>query len=132
MQKPKLLLVEDNRILRWWMRTGLEQAGFSVEAAPCAEEARWLCACFPFDVLVTDWQLSDGHSGFEVLAELRSKRPRCLAVLVSARADAELAARAWQAGFDLVLQKPLRIAEIVGAIYSLIGERGLEVGHEAA
>lgn len=132
MEKPKVLLVEDERILRWWMRSGLEQAGFSVFSAASAEEAQWLSACFSFDVLVTDWQLAGGRDGFAVLEDVKAKHPKILAVLVSAHAGSELAERAWRAGFDLVLQKPLRIAEIIGAIYCLIGERGLEASHEAA
>jgi DNA-binding NtrC family response regulator len=138
MQQPRVLLVEDNRVLRWWLKTGLEKAGFNVVPAESASEAEWLSCCFPFHVLITDWHLADGHNGndghdgFEVLAHVRGKQPKLLAVLISADADAELAERAWKAGFHLVLQKPLRLPEIIGAVYCLIGERGLEVSHEAA
>jgi DNA-binding response OmpR family regulator len=132
MERPRVLVVEDNRVFRWWMRTALQETGFSVVCAADAKEAGWLGACFPFDVLVTDWQLTGEQDGFDVLRDMRDKHPHILAVLVSAEATAELADRAWQAGFDLVLQKPLHVAEVVGSIYCLIGERGLEVGHEAA
>ena len=135
MERPKVLLVEDNRVLRWWMLSGLEQAGFDVVSTASAEEAQWLGACFEFDVLVTDWHLTGDKDGFKVMQHLRAKHPKLLTVLVSAQADAELAQRAWEAGFNIVLQKPLRIAEVIGAIYCMIGEhgmRGVEVNHEAA
>jgi DNA-binding response OmpR family regulator len=135
MEHPRVLLVEDNRVLRRWMLSGLEEAGFDVVSAASAEEAQWLGACFKFDVLVTDWHLSGDKDGFEVMQHLRAKHPKLLTVLVSAHADAELAQRAWKAGFNVVLQKPLRLAEVIGAIYCMIGEqgiRGVEVNHEVA
>ena len=135
MERPRVLLVEDNRVLRWWMLSGLEQAGFEVVSTPSAEEAQWLGACFEFDVLVTDWHLSGDKDGFEVMQHLRAKHPKLLTVLVSAQADANLAQQAWEAGFNVVLQKPLRLAEVIGAIYCMIGEhrtREVEVSHEAA
>ena len=137
MERPRVLLVEDNRVLRWWMVSGLEEAGFDVVSTASAEEAQWLGACFEFDVLVTDWQLTGdgGKDGFDVMQHLRAKHPKLLTVLVSAKADADLAQRAWEAGFNVVLQKPLRLAEVIGAIYSMIEERGIhgaEVNHEVA
>ena len=135
MERPKVLLVEDNRVLRWWMLSGLEEAGFEVVSTASPEEAQWLGACYEFDVLVTDWHLSGEKDGFEVMKHLRAKHPKLLSVLVSAQADADLAERAWAAGFNVVLQKPLRLAEVISAIYSMLGEhemRGVEVSHEAA
>ncbi len=132
MQHPSILLVEDNRILRRWIQDGLEREGFFVEPAATAEEADWLGACHNFDVLITDWHLSDGKDGFEVLAHLRRKSPNTFAVLISAAADSQLAERAWKAGFQLVLQKPLRLSPIVSAVYALATRSEKEVGHEVA
>jgi len=135
MERPRVLLVEDNRVLRWWMRSGLEEAGFDVVSTASADEAQWLSACFEFDVLVTDWHLPGEKDGFDVMEHLRAKHPNLLTVLVSAQADSDLAQRAWDAGFNVVLQKPLRLPEVIGAIYCMIGERGtrgVEVSHEAA
>jgi two-component system response regulator HydG len=116
MRQPKVLLVEDNLLLRWWMESSLTREGFWVTAPDDANEALRLARAYPFDVLITDWQLDGGHEGFEVLAEMQAHSMPALAVLISAAADASLAERGRRAGFDLVIQKPLPLAEIVAAV----------------
>ncbi len=137
MQGKNVLLVEDNRLLRWWMSNSLEREGYFVATSNSAEEALRLAASFPFDILITDWRLSDGRTGLEILARVRETCPGTLAVLISAEADSPgqgtagdledsqaregntLAERARASGFDLVIQKPFPVAEIVGAVHNL-------------
>lgn len=116
---PKLLLVEDNRLLRWWMTSSLAQEGFDVTALDSLDEFRRLSPDIQFDVLVTDWHLADGHIGTDVLALARMRYPQIIAVLMSAEAGEQLAAEARRAGFDLVLAKPVPSADMVEAVYSV-------------
>lgn len=118
MRQPKVLLVEDNLLLRWWMEGSLRREGFWVAAPEDVEEALRLARAYPFDVLITDWQLGNGREGFEVLAEMRRHHPPALAVLISAAADGWLTERARRAGFDHVIRKPFPLAEIVAAVHS--------------
>ncbi len=119
MRGPTVLLVEDNQLLRWWMASSLQREGWAVLTPKSADEAIKMAGAHAFDVLITDWRLADDHDGFEVLAQVRAKYPRVLAILISAEADTELADRAHANGFDLVLRKPFPLADIVGAVYSL-------------
>jgi CheY-like chemotaxis protein len=138
MESPKVLLVEDNRLLRWWMTSSLEHAGFEVTAPETFSEALQICDTSALEMVVTDWHLRPASSagegeqgdGFKVLAHARSTSPEVFAVLISAEADAELAAAARAAGFDVVIQKPFPVAEIVGAVHAYQQKsqgRGVEV-----
>jgi DNA-binding response OmpR family regulator len=118
MNKPRALLVEDNRLLRWWMTSSLEHSGFVVVAPDSLAEAIQVCRSCPIDMLVTDWHLRDEADGFQVLACARLRSPEIFAVLISAEADAELAENGREAGFDAVIQKPFPVAEIVGAVHA--------------
>jgi len=118
MELPKVLVVEDNRLLRWWMTSSLEQAGFVVEAPETFSEALHICDTSAIEMLVTDWHLREQGDGFEVLAHARRHSPQVFAVLISAEADAELTGAARNAGFDVVIQKPFPVAEIVGAVHA--------------
>lgn len=120
-EPPTVLLVEDNSLLRWWMTSSLQSEGFHVAAPPTVEEAIDLAGAATFDVLITDWRLAEGHDGLEVLNCARQKAPRTLAVLISAEAGAEFSERAREKGFDLVIEKPFPVAEIVGAVRGLAG-----------
>lgn len=119
MPRLSVLLVEDNQLLRWWVTSSLAREGCCVMAPPSVDEAMSLAAATPFDVLITDWRLAQGHNGLEVLTRVREKSPETLAILISAEADAELSGRARASGFDLVIEKPFPVAEIVGAVHRL-------------
>jgi DNA-binding response OmpR family regulator len=118
MNPPRVLLVEDNRLLRWWMTSSLQHAGFVVAAPDSLSEAMQLCQSGPIDMLVTDWHLGEEGDGFQVLDCTRRLSPEVFAVLISAEADADLAEHARCAGFDVVIEKPFPVAEIVGAVHA--------------
>ena len=114
-----VLLVEDKRLLRWWMTSCLERAGFSVLPTESLDEATQIASARHPDLLITDWRLADGHNGLEVLTRIREKHPQVMAILISAEAGAELAGRARASGFDLVVEKPCPVAEIIGAVHKV-------------
>ncbi|MBZ5667680.1 MAG: response regulator [Acidobacteriia bacterium] len=118
MERSKILLIEDNRLVRWWMSKCLTREGFQVVAPPSVDEALRLAATNRFDVLVSDWRLPDGQDGFKVLTAVRQAFPRIISILISAEADAELTERALGAGFDRVIPKPMEVSQIVEAIKS--------------
>jgi len=123
MPQIKVLLVEDNPLLRRWILSSLENAGLVVVAPETFREAARLAAASGgCTVLITDWQLEEGHTGFEILEFMNGHHPPVLSILMSADCDAELEARARRAGFNCVMQKPLRVAEIVGAVQQAASE----------
>jgi CheY-like chemotaxis protein len=120
-EMPTVLLVEDNSLLRWWMTSSLSNEGFRVAAPKSVEEAISLAGVQPFDVLITDWRLAEGHDGLEVLNRARRKDPSTVAVLVSAEAEEDFSERAKELGFDLVIEKPFGVADIVAAVHEVAG-----------
>lgn len=121
MESPRVLLVEDNRLLRWCVCNELHRGGCAVVAPETVEEVMRLDPAQPVNVLVTDCRLADGHNGFEVLACVRERYPKISSILISAESDPQLATRARAAGFDVVIEKPCRVEEIVGAVRALTG-----------
>ena len=116
MKCVRVLLIEDNQLLRWWMTRSLAQEGLEVVAPPTVEQGLRLGTTHPFDILVTDWQLADGHDGFQVLAAVRRSFPNTVSILISAIVDPELRRRGMLAGFDRIIQKPLQVKDITAAI----------------
>ena len=127
MKSPRVLLVEDNRLLRWCVCSELHRGGCAVVAHETVDEVMRLDPAQPVNVLVTDCRLADGHNGFEVLACVRERYPQICAILISAEADPQLAMRARSAGFDVVIEKPCRVAEIVGAVRALTSGTSAEM-----
>ncbi len=78
------------------------------------------------DVLVTDFQLSPGRDGFEVIARLRALHDEFIpAVMVTANTDGELGARAAAAGATL-LHKPAGAQRLLWALVEAL-QRGAVV-----
>jgi len=127
MKSPRVLLVEDNRLLRWCVCSELHRGGCAVVAPETVDEVMRLDPAQTVNVLVTDCRLADGHNGFEVLARVRERYPEICAILISAEADPQLAVRARNAGFDVVIEKPCRVAEIVGAVRALTSATSTEL-----
>lgn len=116
MYRPRILLVEDNRLLRWWLMIDLYDAGFWVVGPDTIEEAIHWAESMHFDVLLTDWRLPVGHDGFEMLTRVRTNSPGIHPILMSAEMDDELAQQARHTGFEHVLVKPFRSDELLAAL----------------
>jgi CheY-like chemotaxis protein len=73
---PVVLLVEDEWLIRADMAAGLEEAGWEVVEASTGEGAiEQLCNGLDIDLLVTDIQLADNLSGWDVAETARQVRP---------------------------------------------------------
>ncbi len=114
----RVLLVDDSRVTREMIRRLLEDAGFSVRAAPSAEEALEILAEDAFDCLVTDIEMS-GMNGLELTRRLRTDgRFEDLPIIVVSTRDRPSDHRAGlDAGADAYLSKQgLEARELAGLI----------------
>ena len=101
----RLLLVDDNAAQVDNMREVLEDAGHVVRAAGSVEEARKLAES-GFDVALVDLHLPDGE-GLTLAAELRTRSPDGLVILLTGFASIESAAAAVRAGAWDYVVKPV-------------------------
>jgi DNA-binding NtrC family response regulator len=114
----KVLLVEDELLVRELVEEALTDAGVEVETADCGSAAQLLLErrSFKADVLVTDINLGAGCDGFEVSRLARRINPDLKVVYITGHA-AHLA-RAGVEG-SLLIPKPFdpdRMARIVVAL----------------
>ncbi len=85
--RPVALVVEDDWVRRIDMVQELEQEGWTVLAAEAAEAALdLLLAGYPIDVLVTDVQLGEGPSGWDLAEACRARVSDLPVIYVSADA----------------------------------------------
>ncbi|HLX23107.1 MAG TPA: response regulator [Usitatibacter sp.] len=124
MDEPRrILVIEDDPILRELMSDWLLAAGYRVAVAPGGEsgivDAK---ACRP-DLVVTDINMP-GTGGAAVIARLARIYPGLPIIAISAhfKCDRGLApGEATLLGAARTLAKPFRRAEMVGAVRELIG-----------
>src|SRR3989339_344080 len=107
----KVLLVEDESLVRWTGRKALEGMGcLVIEAGNCfdAEEA-WKCD--DFDLIVLDYRLPDGVS-MDVVERMRSKGSEVPLVYLTAETEKIGEIDAARLGIRRVLKKPLNVEEL--------------------
>jgi signal transduction histidine kinase/DNA-binding response OmpR family regulator len=120
--RPRLLIIEDEPDLRGYLTKMFTKDGYVVEAAGDAETAlRWLQEHVddPPDMVVTDVMLP-GQSGLDFLAAIRQDpgMGRLPVVVLTARADAESAVEAFAAGADDFVSKPFNSAELLARVHA--------------
>ncbi|MBD3337387.1 MAG: response regulator, partial [Candidatus Eisenbacteria bacterium] len=108
---PKILIVEDEPALGRLLATWLRQDGYDIVSTKTAEEARALYWAERPAVVLTEIVLP-GRSGMTLLRSLRRRHPDIPVILLTARHDVHLAAKAirWEA-FDYLI-KPVARAEL--------------------
>ena len=118
--RRRLLVVEDDPIIRSALRSGLELHGYGVAAVSNGREALEAIARMVPDLIVLDLALPS-VSGQRVVEELTRNglRPRLRIVVVSAHPDSHEQARA--IGADGYLRKPLNLATLVREIERALG-----------
>jgi DNA-binding NtrC family response regulator len=104
----RLLLVEDDRVVRLTVRDALEEAGYDVTACADAEEALVAAAREPFPLVLTDIRLP-GLDGVGLFRRLREAPVEPAVVLMTAYADTEQAVGLMREGARDYIIKPFEM-----------------------
>ena len=117
---PRVLVVDDERMIRWSLRSALEDGGARVEeAASLAEARRRLQELWP-DLLILDLKLPDG-SGMELLAEVHGEDAELPVLVITAYGSLRGAVDAIHAGAFDYIAKPFELDDLL-----LTARRALE------
>jgi CheY-like chemotaxis protein len=118
---PRVLVVDDNELLRALLAQALEHAGYDAITAESGPAALEVAAADPPDLLLVD-HLMPGMSGAELIEALRaSADPRLRAtptIGFSGHTGGDTALLA--AGAVLTLRKPLGEAELLDAVRGVV------------
>jgi DNA-binding response OmpR family regulator len=111
----RVLLIEDDEVVRDLIAEGLLDHGLDVSGLAFAEDALVLLGSGePFDVLVTDIDLGDGLTGMDVAAVARARHPDIELIFISGR-PTDREGRSPHPHEHLLL-KPFRPSELIALI----------------
>ncbi len=116
MTRAKILLVEDDSLLRGTLVAILEQEGFRVTEAGDVNQALQHVASDVFDVLVTDLHMPGAADGLTIISAMRHANPKAVTLLLSAFPEMDVAAKTILSQADQVLVKPLGIKILADVI----------------
>ena len=118
-RKPKILVVDDEEIVRRSYTRLLSEARCSAESAGNGDEALRALTRQPFDVVLLDLRMP-GADGLSVLKSIRSRWPQAEVVVITGYPTLETAKEAVRLGAYDYLAKPVE------------PERVIKVAHGAA
>ena len=121
MQKPSLLVVEDEPGFSRLMTLSLGREGFEVHTAANGEDALDVAAEIHPDAVVLDLGLP-GMDGLEVLSELRERTNMPVIVVTGARTT-ESVKRGLDRGADDYLTKPFAPSELAARVRAVLRRR---------
>ena len=107
----RVLVVEDENLIRWAVGEMLAMKGHTVVEAHDAASARQFMheTHEPVDVVLLDYRLPDA-SDFQLLDDLHQLSPASVVVMMTAQSDPALTAAALEHGAVRVLDKPFDLA----------------------
>jgi two-component system copper resistance phosphate regulon response regulator CusR len=115
----RVLVVEDDLKVASFIRTGLEQEGYSVDVLHDGLEAGDQARAIDYDAVVLDLMLP-GRSGFQVLRDIRARKASLPVLILTARSSLDERVAGLDAGADDYKAKPIALAELSARLRALL------------
>lgn len=123
MNDDKILVVDDEEVIRDVCVQILEADGRNVTTAASAAEALRLCSGNDYDLVVTDIMMPD-MSGLELLEAIAAEKQGLGAVVITGLGTFEMATRSDRLGAREFVVKPFTPDELSQAVQKALKEKG--------
>ncbi|MFZ3208610.1 MAG: sigma-54 dependent transcriptional regulator [Geobacteraceae bacterium] len=111
MRKIRILVVDDEHLIRWSLEQNLKKQGYEVVTAASGEDALRLVRDEQPDLVLLDIQLP-GINGLEVLEKIKEIDEEIIVVMVTAHGGLETAINAMRLGAYDYINKPFNLDEM--------------------
>ena len=124
MKFGRILVVEDDQIMRHATRVHLEKEGYETAAASDVSQALEILKASPHDLVITDLNLP-GPSGLELLKRIRAEYPETPVIVITGYGTVETAVDAMKSGAYDYLAKPVHAYELKTLVNRALERRKL-------
>ncbi len=111
MKSAKILVVDDEKLLRWSLEQNLTKAGYEVLSADKGRLAVDLFKQERPDVVLLDIHLPD-ISGLKVIEEIKAVDQNAVVIMITAYGDIETAVKSMKAGAYDFVEKPFNMEKL--------------------
>jgi len=126
MKLNKILVVDDEHLIRWSLEQNLKKQGYDVITAGTGEDALRIAREQQPDLVLLDIQLP-GISGIEVLEKIKDFDEDIIVVMLTAHGGLETAVNAMRLGAHDYVSKPFNLDELSIIIKKALENRDQEV-----
>lgn len=111
MPKEKVLVVDDDRSIRWALEKALESWNYETLQAETAAEARRCFFAEEPDAVLLDIDLPDG-SGLDVLKDIKETQAEAIVIMITGNVDVKNTIAALRGGAYDFIGKPVNVEEL--------------------
>ncbi len=122
MARDRVLVVDDEPILRLTLENDLTEGGYEVAGAPDGAEGLRFLQARPFDVALLDLRLPK-VDGLTLLQRFKAANPQGLAIMMTAYGTIQSAVEAMKKGATDYLLKPFPSEELLALLGGLLAQR---------
>lgn len=115
----RILVVDDEKELRDFIKSSLEAEGFTVDVTGEGERASFLARTNDYDLVVLDYNLPV-KSGLEVCRDIRKHGRTMPIIMLSVESDTKSKIKLLSSGADDYVTKPFALAELMARIRALL------------
>jgi len=122
---PRILIVDDEDSMRFFLTEALKKRGYTVEEAVSAEDAIDKCSEQPFDLIITDGRLP-GIDGVDAIPKIREVDPDAAIIVMTAYGSQEMHSQAFERGAYDFFTKPFKMEEMSIVVRRALERQGLQ------
>jgi len=111
----RILIIEDEITLNKMLAEGLKEFGYQSDVVETLKDGEYYLDIRNYDLVLMDWMLPDGNS-VDIIGNIKSKTPKTVVVVLSARDDSESEIEALRSGADDYIRKPFEFDVLIARI----------------
>ena len=115
MKKPRILVIDDEKIVRISCKKCLMPEGYDVDIAGNGREGLQLTGTAQYDVILTDLKMPD-MDGMEFLTKIKETQPEAKVIMITGYNTVEHAEEAMRRGAYYYIEKPFTPDTLVSAV----------------
>ena len=111
----RILIIEDEQLIRWSLRQKFEEKGYDVEEAETGVDATGALDGTFFDLIMLDYKLPD-MTGLDILAKIRETDKDVVVIMMTAFSTIESAVEAMKLGAYDYITKPFDMDQLLRTV----------------
>lgn len=125
----KILLIENEEDLAFFIKKSLESAAFAVDLAPDSKTGNQLFSLYDYDAAIIDINLSE-ENGIEICKKIRSKSKNYPIIMLGTTGEIDEKIEALNSGADDYLTKPFHTSELIAKIRVFMRREAMKIASD--
>jgi len=119
MSQARILIIEDEKLIRWTLQQRFRDDGYYVDEAPNGAAGLAILEKTVFDLVMLDYKLPD-MTGLDVLRRIREHDPDIVVLMMTAYSSVETAVEAMRLGAHDYVSKPFNMDELALTVHGAL------------